>query len=149
MRTILILNQKSGESPFSEVEGSSESYEEIILAELSVYGIKPEVWYTTPEDPGEGLARKAAEEHAELVIAAGGDGTIHAVANGLIGSTSTIGIIPLGTMNNVAHSLNIPFSIAEACAIIAKGDIRAIDVGKINGHIFLEAAGIGLETAIF
>ena len=149
MRTILILNPESGDSPLAEVHGTAASHEEMILAALSVYGIEPEVWYTTPEDPGEGLASKAADEHADLVIAAGGDGTIHAVASGLIGTDSTIGIIPLGTMNNVAHSLSIPFTIDAACAIIAKGKTRTIDVGRINEQVFLESAGIGLEAALF
>src|SRR2546421_2612891 len=149
MRTILILNPESGDSPLAEVHGTAALNEEMILAALSVYGIEPEVWYTTPEDPGEGLASKVADEHADLVIAAGGDGTIHAVASGLIGTDSTIGIIPLGTMNNVAHSLSIPFTIDAACAIIAKGKTRTIDVGRINEQVFLESAGIGLEAALF
>ncbi|HBE29501.1 MAG TPA: hypothetical protein DDW25_11490, partial [Ktedonobacter sp.] len=97
---------------------------------LRSYGIEPEVQYTTPEDAGKGLATKAADEGAELIIAAGGDGTIHAVASGLIERKSTLGIIPMGTMNNLAHSLGIPLPIEAACAIIAKGETRAIDVGK-------------------
>src|SRR5881397_2835493 len=120
MRTILILNPQSGDSPLAEVHGTAALHEEMILAALSVYGIEPEVWYTTPEDPGEGLASKAADEHADLVIAAGGDGTIHAVASGLIGRDSTIGIIPIGTMNNLARSLGIPNDVEEACTIIGE-----------------------------
>lgn len=149
MRTILILNPESGVSPLAEVHGTTASHEEMILAALNMYNIEPEVWYTTREDPGEGLASKAADEHADLVIAAGGDGTIHAVASGLIGKDSTIGIIPLGTMNNVAHSLSIPFTIEAACAIIAVGKTCEIDVGRIDEQFFLESAGIGLEAALF
>src|SRR5256885_16422964 len=149
MRTVLILNPASGVSPLAEVQGTVESNEEMILAALNAHGIEPEVWYTTLEDPGGGLASKAADEHVDLVIAAGGDGTIHAVASGLISRESTLGIIPLGTMNNVAHSLSIPFTVEAACAIIAKGKTRAIDVGRIDEQIFLESAGIGLEAALF
>src|SRR5204863_537876 len=123
--------------------------EEAILQGLQAYGIEPEIYYTTPEDTGQGLASRAATEQTELVIAAGGDGTIHAVANGLVGTQSTLGIIPTGTMNNLARSLNIPDTIPAACTTIVKGETRTIDVGKINDHVFLEVAGIGLEAALF
>src|SRR5579859_1464028 len=149
MRTILILNPIAGTSSLAETDHSEEAPEQAILRGLRNNGIEPEVWYTTPEDTGEGLATKAANEKAELVIAAGGDGTIHAVATGLITRESTLGIIPLGTMNNLAHSLGIPLPIEAACAIIAKGATRAIDVGNINGQVFIEVAGIGLEAALF
>jgi diacylglycerol kinase (ATP) len=149
MRAILILNPESGVSPLAEQHDTAETNEEIILARLALYGIEPEVWYTSLEDPGNGLAAKAADERADLVIAAGGDGTVYAVACGLIGRESTIGIIPLGTMNNLALSLNIPLSIEAACALIAKGETRTVDAGKINEHIFLESAGVGLEAALF
>lgn len=149
MRTILILNPVAGNSLIAETQGTGESTEEAILRGLRAFGIEPDVWYTTLEDPGKGLATKAANEGAEMVIAAGGDGTIHAVAAGLIERESTLGIIPMGTMNNLAHSLGIPLPIEAACAIIAKGETRAIDVGNINGQVFTEVAGIGLEAALF
>jgi YegS/Rv2252/BmrU family lipid kinase len=127
---------------------SAEENKATILAALHSYGIEPEVWYTTGEDPGDGLAKRAAEEGADVVIAAGGDGTVHAVACGLIDTNSTLGIVPVGTMNNIARSLAISENIAEACKIIAKGATSLIDVGKINDQIFLEVAGIGLEAAL-
>ncbi len=128
---------------------SPEETEKAILQGLQMCGIVPEIYYTTPEDTGQGLASRAAEEHIDLVIAVGGDGTIHAVANGLVGTQSTLGIIPTGTMNNLAHSLNIPETIPAACTAIANGETRLIDVGKINEHFFLEVAGIGLEASLF
>ena len=149
MRAVLILNPTSGISSLAETAEAAGSNEERILAGLCAYDIEPEVCYTTPEDPGEGLARKAADEHADLVIAAGGDGTIHAVVSGLIGRETTLGIIPMGTMNNLAHSLAIPLSVEAACAIVAKGETRAVDVGQINGQAFIEVAGIGIEAALF
>src|SRR5438094_7171366 len=107
MRTILILNPASGASTLAAGNETPERHEETILAALRSYDIEPEIWYTTPEDAGDGLARQAAKEGVDFVVAAGGDGTLHAVATGLIGSTSTLGIIALGTMNNLAHSLDI------------------------------------------
>jgi YegS/Rv2252/BmrU family lipid kinase len=127
---------------------SAEENKATILAALHSYGIEPEVWYTTEEDPGNGLAKRAAQEGTDVVIAAGGDGTVHAIACGLIGTNSTLGIIPVGTMNNIAHSLEISENIVQACEIIARGATDLIDVGKINDQIFLEVAGIGLEAAL-
>lgn len=149
MRAILILNPVSGSSSLASNEGEGEQYEEHIVAALQKQGIEVEVRHTTPEDPGTELARLAVEEGAERIIAAGGDGTIHAVATGLIGTKGTLGIIPVGTMNNIARSLEIPEDIDAACKIIAGGKIQSIDVGKINDQIFLEVAGAGLEAALF
>jgi diacylglycerol kinase (ATP) len=149
MRAILILNPSSGSSPMAVHEGTIEDIREHILASLRTNDIEPEVYETTEEDPGSGMAKKAAAEGADLVIAAGGDGTLHAVAGGLIGTNSTLGIIPMGTMNNIAHSLEIPRDIEKACEIIARGRTSLIDVGMINGHIFLEVSGVGLEAALF
>ncbi len=149
MRTVLILNPASGVSPLASEHKSPQESEEIIVNALRVHGIEPEVWYTTEEDPGNGLAKKAADEGVDTVIAAGGDGTQHAVAAGLIHRKSALGIIPLGTMNNIAHSLEIPEDIEQACAVIGEGTTRKIDIGTINDHIFMEVAGVGLEAAIF
>lgn len=149
MNTVLIVNPTSGISTVTEKRMSPEETERTVVEALRAYGIEPKIYHTTPEDTGQGLARRAAEEHAELVIAVGGDGTIHAVANGLVGTKSVLGIIPTGTMNNLARSLNIPDTIPAACTTIVKGETRTIDVGKINDHVFLEVAGIGLEAALF
>ncbi len=145
----MIFNPTSGISTVTEQRMPPEETERTILEALLDNGLEPQVLYTTPEDGGEGMARQAAEEGVELVIAAGGDGTIHAVANGLIGTQSILGIIPTGTMNNLAHSLNIPETIPAACYTLFNGKTRVIDVGKINDHPFLEVAGVGLEAALF
>jgi len=151
MRTVLIINPTSGSSMLAEnqQQDMQEEHEAVIVNLLRKHGIEPEVWHTTPEDSGNGLAKHAAEEGVALVIAAGGDGTIHAVASGLVGSKSTLGIIAIGTMNNLAHSLSISTDIEEACKTIAKGHTKLIDMGKINGHVFLEVVGIGLEAVLF
>ena len=152
MHAVLILNPTSGISTITTLEGTQtppEENEAAILASLQTYGIEAEVLYTTPEDTGQGLATQAAQNHEKLVIAAGGDGTIHAVACGLIGTETALGIIPTGTMNNLARSLHIPETVEEACAIIATGRTHAIDVGTINDHLFIEVAGVGLEAALF
>ena len=149
MRTALIFNPTSGISTMSTEVGTPQEHEQAILAELLKYDIEPQVYYTTPEDTGKGLAEQAVKEGHDLVIAAGGDGTVHAVASALIGTQSTLGIIAVGTMNNLARSLSIPDTIEGACKVIARGITRSIDVGVINQHNFLEVAGIGLEAVLF
>ncbi len=149
MRTVLILNPLSGASSLANQEGTLQEHETIIVNCLRQYALEPEVWYTTVEDPGGGLAQQAVQQGAELVIAAGGDGTIHAVACSLIGTACVLGIIALGTMNNIARSLSLPENIEETCAIIAQGETGLIDVGQVEGDVFLEVVGIGLEAALF
>ncbi len=149
MRTALILNPGAGASTLADPTIHEGNLETALLDALRAQGIEPEVYHTTIDDPGRGIAAQLAAEHVDLVIAAGGDGTIHAVAHGLLGSVSTLGIIPAGTMNNLALSLGIPDKLEQACAVFADGEVRAIDVGRINEHIFLEVAGVGLEAALF
>ena len=148
MKAVLIFNPTSGISTVKEKRMSPEETERAILEGLRACGIEPQLLHTTPDDGGQGMAKRAALEGAELVIAAGGDGTIHAVANGLVGTQSILGIIPTGTMNNVALSLNIPDTIPAACFAIANGETRTIDMGKVNEHVFLEVAGVGLEAKL-
>lgn len=148
MRTVLIVNPTAGNSTITARRMSPEETEHALLEGLRAYGIEPHLLHTTLEDSGSCLAARAAHEGAELVIAAGGDGTIHAVVNGLVGTASVLGIIPIGTLNNLARSLQIPGTIPAACRAIATGETRAIDVGMINEHVFLEAAGVGLEARL-
>jgi diacylglycerol kinase (ATP) len=149
MRTALVLNPEAGTSLLASQKLPGEDLEAALLQLLRAQNIEAEVYYTTPEDPGQGIAARLAEQHVELIVAVGGDGTIHAVAHGLIGSESVLGIIPAGTMNNLARSLGIPETLEEACALLANGEARRIDVGSINQHMFLEVAGVGLEAALF
>jgi YegS/Rv2252/BmrU family lipid kinase len=149
MRVALILNPTAGSSPLARQKGAEGELEAELLQALQVQGIEPEVYYTTIDDPGKLIAKKLVDEGVELIVAVGGDGTIHSVAHGLIDSRSVLGIIPAGTMNNLARSLGIPEKLEEACAILAEGEARAIDVGMINEHTFLEVAGIGIEAALF
>lgn len=87
-----------------------------------------------------------------LVVVAAGDGTIGGGASPLIGSDTVIGIVPIGTMNNVARSLGVPLEIEAACALIGVGTTRHIDLGSVtssahpNAECFLECAGIGLSA---
>jgi len=94
------------------------------------------------------IARKAAESDADIIVAAGGDGTISAVASSLIGSQKTLGVIPLGTLNHFSKDLGIPLDITEAVRLIADGVVRLVDVGEVNGRYFINNSSIGLYPRI-
>ena len=121
-----------------------------VRAVLEANGIEAEIRETEYEGHATALAEEAVREGYEIVVACGGDGTVAEVAKGLIGKKSaTLGILPLGSANNVARMTGVPFDLAEAARNLRTGAIKAIDVGKCNGEYFLETAGIGLDAALF
>ncbi len=90
--------------------------------------------------------REAVGEGARLVLAAGGDGTVRAAAEGLWGTDAVLGILPLGTANVLARNLGIPRRLEEAIRVALSGRDRALDVGRTAQGLFLVAAGIGLDA---
>ncbi len=93
-------------------------------------------------------ARRAAATDCEIVVAAGGDGTISTVAGTLIGKNKTLGVLPLGTLNHFAKDLNIPLELEDAARIIIAGHVREVDVGEVNGHFFINNSSLGLYPSI-
>ncbi len=94
------------------------------------------------------LAREAAAGGADVVLAVGGDGTVNEVAQGLLGSRTALGIVPVGSGNGLARALRVPLRPARALAAIEAGERRAMDVGFLNGRLFLNVAGIGFDAAV-
>ena len=93
------------------------------------------------------LARKAAREGFKQIVAAGGDGTINEVVNGLAGTTAALGLLPIGTVNVFATELGLPASDLKQCwQIICDGRTRTIDLPSANGKHFVQLAGIGLDA---
>ncbi len=106
-------------------------------------------WRPT-ERPGHAveLARQAASEQQPVVAAFGGDGTVGDVARGILGSESALGIIPMGTGNDVARNLGLPLDLEVACRTLAVGKTRRVDMGSINGTPFLNNAGLGFDACV-
>jgi diacylglycerol kinase (ATP) len=95
-------------------------------------------------------AAEATQEQADLVVVAGGDGTVREVAGALVGTEITLAIVPLGTFNNLALSLKLPVDPEAICDLIEKGITRRIDVGMADEqHAFFEAAGVGVDADLF
>lgn len=94
------------------------------------------------------MAADAAATRPPAVVAAGGDGTINAVASAIVGTGIPLGVLPLGTLNHFAKDLGIPLDVTEAARIIAGGHVTEVDVGSVNGHIFLNNSSLGLYPSI-
>jgi YegS/Rv2252/BmrU family lipid kinase len=94
------------------------------------------------------LARRAAAEGADVVVAIGGDGTINEVINGLAGSGAALGILPRGAANDLARQYGIPENLAAACDVIRDGHRRRADLVRVNGRLYATAGGIGLPCEI-
>jgi diacylglycerol kinase family enzyme len=94
------------------------------------------------------LARLAAESKMPIVVSVGGDGSVHNVASGLVGSQTALGIIPIGSGNGMARHLQISTSIPSAVITLNQLKIRNVDVGKINNKYFFNVAGFGFDGRI-
>lgn len=94
------------------------------------------------------LAQQAARNGAKLVIAGGGDGTISAVANALAGSETALAVLPLGTLNHFAKDLGIPLDMDRAAGNAFHGRVRTVDVGEVNGRVFVNNSSIGFYPQV-
>ena len=102
------------------------------------------------EGPGhaEDLARAAVEARAALVCAWGGDGTVNEVARALVGTGTALGVVPSGSGNGLARELGIPWDPARALGVALGRRERVIDVGDLDGRLFVNVAGIGLDAEV-
>ncbi|QNP45236.1 diacylglycerol kinase family lipid kinase [Sphingomonas sediminicola] len=137
-REVLVcVNRSSGTAARSEREADE------IRAALASAGIKGRVELLDGAAIAE-QAKKAAEAVTELIVVGGGDGTISAAAGALAGTETSLGILPLGTLNHFARDLGIPMKLDEAAKVIAAGQTRVVDVAEVNGRTFINNSAIGL-----
>jgi YegS/Rv2252/BmrU family lipid kinase len=94
------------------------------------------------------IARRYAEDGHRTIVAAGGDGTVNAVASALVGTQATLGVIPLGTLNHFAKDAGIPLDLDAAVETIINGATKLVDVGELNGRLFINNSSLGLYPAI-
>src|SRR5829696_3608781 len=121
---------------------------------LLEHGIEVDVALAKPKEEAIPLAKQAVKDGFDIVIAMGGDGTLEAVLRGMVGRKTPMGILPIGTQNNIAKSLGIPQDLEEACSLIASRHIHKLDVGRVkvkNGKklFFFELTAIGLVAALY
>ena len=103
---------------------------------------------TSPAD-ARSQAGDAASRGYDLVVAAGGDGTVGTIASALLGRETPLGVLPLGSVMNIARSLGIPRDPEAAADAIATGRVATVDVGEVGGRPFFEAGSVGLNAAMF
>ena len=101
---------------------------------------------TSKSGEARSLARQAVSQGYRHIVVAGGDGTINDVVNGIAGSTATLGILPVGTMNVFATELGLPKGIKECWEVIRAGATRVIDLPRAADHAFVQMAGVGFDA---
>jgi YegS/Rv2252/BmrU family lipid kinase len=111
-------------------------------------GVSAEVFRTESPDQAQELAREFCARAEPVVVAAGGDGTINSVAQALVGTTTALGILPMGSGNDYARVLGIPQDLKEAAKILVSGQPRPVDVGEVQGRFYLNSLGMGIDGQI-
>jgi YegS/Rv2252/BmrU family lipid kinase len=107
-----------------------------------------DLWLTEAAGDGRRLAREAVAQEVEVVIAAGGDGTINEVIQELAGSETALGVLPIGTINVWAREMEIPLESTGAREVLLHGETRRIDLGCVNDRYFLLMVGIGFDGEV-
>jgi diacylglycerol kinase family enzyme len=143
MRAIVIINSAAGSVRSSD--GSAESMQ--VEQALQRAGVEVDLRPTPPEAL-EQAARAAAAEKPDAVVAAGGDGTLSAVAAALVGGEVPLGALAAGTWNHFVKDARLPLEIGAAAEVIARRQVKRVDVGEVNGRIFLNNSSIGLYPSI-
>lgn len=116
---------------------------------LTEAGIRVQVEETKSPRHATDLAHRAVSDGCKLVIAAGGDGTVAEAGEALVHTDTALGIMPLGSIMNMARTLCIPRDLKQAAHTIATGQVLAMDVGRVQDNLFLEAGGVGLTAGLF
>jgi YegS/Rv2252/BmrU family lipid kinase len=139
---VIITNPISGVFPHHQTDHAH------LVNLLQEQGWQVEVWPTRGQGDASALARQAVEQQIRVVIAAGGDGTINEVIQGLAGSETALGVLPTGTVNVWAREMGLPSDSAKVSAILTQGRTRQIDLGRVNERYFLLMVGVGLDGEV-
>lgn len=142
----VIFNAAAGSKP--GLPAASTTADDV-RALLEQVGLEADVVASSSQLEARRIARAAVEAGDEIVVAGGGDGTIGAVAEALIGSSTALGILPLGSVMNIPRMLGLPRDPAAAARILVEGAIHAVDVGEVAGRPFFESGSVGLNAAMF
>lgn len=142
MKVRFIINPKAGSS--GKLKRISGVVREAMGSENGIF----EVRATDGAGSAAALSAEARDKGYEFVFACGGDGTINDVASQLVGSEAVLGIIPAGSGNALARTLNIPMDAPEAIGLLKTGVVRNMDVGITSGRYFFTTAGFGFEALL-
>jgi diacylglycerol kinase family enzyme len=139
MRFAILVNSSAGRLNRAACEERVEQ----IRAAFAELGAQTEILLCEPARLTS-TARQLASQSFDAVIAAGGDGTVSAVAAGLAGTAMPLAVLPLGTLNHFAKDLAMPLKLGDAVRAIRDGANEPVDVGEVNGRVFINNSSIGL-----
>lgn len=139
-KALFIINPISGGKKKDSVPG-------MIKQHLNSTLFEPTVMFTNAVDHARRAAKDAVGEY-DLVVAVGGDGTVNEVASGIVGSGTTLGIVPCGSGNGLSRFLGIPMDVAQSIELLNKGRVAVIDSAEANGQPFFNIAGMGFDAHI-
>lgn len=144
-----MTNQRSACLIFNPVAGQSDAEQDLLEIRTRLEPeIDLDIRMTTPDVDADRLACEAVERGAQIIIASGGDGTLSAAAEAVVGTNIPLGIISRGTANAFASALGIPNTIEAACQTILTGTTKAVDAARCNGKPMVLLAGIGFEAEL-
>jgi diacylglycerol kinase family enzyme len=137
---VVILNPAAGDKTQAKTQSEVNDL-------FRTFGYEPEVVLLRADQTPE-VAARAASARASIVVAGGGDGTVSGVAAGVMGTQAALGILPLGTFNHFAKDLHIPLDLRAAVEVIVAQHLDRVDVGEVNGHVFINNSSIGIYPNI-
>jgi diacylglycerol kinase (ATP) len=137
-RALAIVNPVAG-------NGSGQRIASRIAADFRSQGMRLDVIVTPAPDEAARLGREGAADGYRVIIAVGGDGTANEIANGIAGSGAALALYPIGSGNDFARALGYPRRRRDLPRFIRDARRRAIDVGEVNGRIFVNSAGVGID----
>lgn len=141
-RVMFIIN------PVSGFRKDKDRIWSILLERLRPQGWELSVVRTRWRGEATELAGQAVEEGYDMVVAVGGDGTVNEVGSALVGTDTVLGIVPVGSGNGLARSLDIPLDPQAACDVLSHGEELSIDVGKADDRYFFAVAGVGFDAHV-
>lgn len=139
MKAIVLLNSGAGTLLLQQ----GQRLDQVVRDKLTSLGIEADVRSIA----GSQLideATIAIKSNVDVLVVGGGDGTLSTIAGILAGTQLPLGILPLGTLNHFAKDLGIPLDLQRACEVIAAHSIAAVDVGEVNGRVFINNSSLGL-----
>jgi YegS/Rv2252/BmrU family lipid kinase len=137
----VIVNSRSGPGHDSDIEKR-------LASSFTAAGGDAHISMAANGDEVSRLAQDAAEGEADIVVAAGGDGTVNSVAAAIVKTNKALGVLPFGTMNHFAKDLLIPLELKDAVQTIVSGSETRIDIGMVNAHVFINNSSLGLYPSI-
>ncbi len=142
----LIVNSQAGSK--AGLPTNRTSVEDVIQA-VQRCSLTDDVHVTDSEQEAVELTRDAVTRGYDVVAGAGGDGTVGVIAAELLHSHTALGILPLGSVMNIARMLGVPRALDDALGLLCAGSAHPIDVGLANGQLFYEVGSVGMNAAIF